>query len=154
MHPARLDIQRRLRVIVPVGTLIGLAVIAGMWVRYFMIAGNDNAAPDVWSRPLVWLTMAIFATVVAPPALFLAVRNYVWLIRHGVEAPGRVTSIGIVTHGGATPIGYAYNVDGVEYTMKRDTPNAMSQGYAVGTPVVVLVNPRKPRRAIVLHLEN
>jgi hypothetical protein len=154
MHPARLDIQRRLRVIIPVGILIGLALIAGMWVRYFMLAGNDNAASDVWSRPVVWLTLAIFATVLAPPVLFLAARNYVWLIRHGVEVPGRVTSIGTVTQGGATPIGYAYTVDGVELTMKRDTPNAMSEGYTVGTPVLVLVNPRKPRRAIVLHVGN
>jgi hypothetical protein len=138
---------------VPVGVLIGLAVIAGMWARYFMLAGNDdNAAADVWSRPVVWLTLAVFATVIAPPVLFFAVRNYIWLIRHGVEVPGRVTSIGSVTQGGATPIGYAYTVDGVQHTMKRDTPNAMSEGYTVGTPVIVLVNPRKPSRAIVLHV--
>jgi hypothetical protein len=152
MHPARLDIQRRLRVIVPVGILIGLTVIAAMWARYFMIASNDNAVPGVWSRPVVWLTLAIFATVVAPPVLFLAVRNYIWLIRHGVEVPGRVTSIGTVTQGGATPIGYAYTVGGVEHTMKRDTPNAMSEGYTVGTPVLLLVNPRKPGHAVVLHV--
>jgi hypothetical protein len=152
MHPARLDIQRRLKVLVPLGIVILVGVIAAMWIRYAMIVGNDNAAQDVWSRPIVWLVLAVFITVAAPPVLFVAVRNYTWLIRHGVEVPGRVTSIGIVTKNGATPIGYAYTVDGVEYTMKRDTPDAMSRGYEVGTPVLVLVDPRKPLRATVLHV--
>jgi hypothetical protein len=52
MHPARLDIQRRLRVIVPVGTLIGLAVIAGTLPARHL--GSENKAA---ARKIVRLTL-------------------------------------------------------------------------------------------------
>lgn len=154
MHPSRLQIQQRLRWIVPSGIVVGVLLIVGLWVRYAHLAGSDNAADDIWSRPIVWLALALAATIAGPPILFVATRNYVWLIRHGAEVRGRVVKVSLVTRGGATPVTYAYNVDGIEYTIKRDTPNMMADRYRPGTQVLVLIDPRKPSRATVLDLED
>jgi len=153
LHPSRLEIQQRLRWIIPAGIAIGAILIIALWFRYFHLAGSDNAADEIWSRPIVWLALALVATIAAPPILFVTTRNYVWLIRHGTEISGRVLSVGSVTKGGATPVTYAYNFGGVEYTTKRDTPNLFADRYQPGTPVLVLIDARKPSRATVLDLE-
>jgi len=153
MHASRAEIQKRLRVMIPVGIAVGAAAIIGAWLRYLAVASNDVAAEDIWSRPGVWLTLALVATVAAPPILFFAVRNYVWLIKFGQEVPGRVTSIGRVTHSGATPVTYAYTVDGIEHTMRRDTPNTDVERFQVGSQVIILVDPKRPKRATVLGLD-
>ncbi|QOV91135.1 DUF3592 domain-containing protein [Humisphaera borealis] len=129
-------------------------VTAGLWIGYFYVSGQEVPAKgaSVWSSSYVWLAMALVATLAAPPILFFAVRNFVWLIRHGTEVQGQVRSISPLSKGGSRPVTYAYSVNGVEYTMRRDTPTMYADKYTVGSQVLVLVDPNKPKRATVLEV--
>lgn len=152
MHPMRKQIDQRLRVLIPVGIALEALVTVGLWVGYFYYSSKSEpgvASSSTWTSPLPWLALALVATVAGPPLLVMAVRNYVWLIRNGAEVPGYVKSISPLRSGGAQPVTFAYSVNGVEYTLKRDSPYA--RDYSKGTPVVVLVDPAKPKRATVLE---
>lgn len=153
MHPKRLEINQRLRWLLPLGWGLGAAAIVGLWAAYFVMEGrNLKASPNTFDRPIVWLTLAILATVGVPVAMVTQVRSYVWLIRHGTEVPGRVTALSNLQKSGATPVTFAYAVNGVEHSIKRDMPVGEAEAYAVGTPLVVLVDPSKPKRATVLDV--
>ncbi len=139
----------------PIGIAVGVIVIIGLWVGYFVVAGWDDAqrGRGVMSKPYPWLALALVATFAAPPILFFAMRNYIWLIRHGTEIQGHVKSVSMVTHSGARPVTFAYSVNGKEYSVKRDTPNDTAKGYSPGTPVLLLVNPAKPKQVTVFDVD-
>lgn len=152
MHPKRTEIEQRLRWMIPVGAILLFGVIIAAWVRYYFLADGDETAQHATARPGTWLMIAIFATAAAPVAFF-TVSKYRWLIRHGQEIPGRVLSVGSVTHSVSTPVTYGYTVGGVEYSHKRDTANTICDDYQPGSPVLVLIDPNKPGRATILHIE-
>jgi hypothetical protein len=156
MHPKRLEINDRLRWLLPTGVACGAALVAALWAAYFYKAsqaGDDGRwIQNTFDRPAVWLVLAAAATVVVPVAFLVSGRNFVWLVRHGTEVWGRVVSVSALSHAGSRPVTYAYTVGGTEYTLKRDTPTLWADQYEPGTPVLVLVDPRKPRRATVLNV--
>jgi hypothetical protein len=157
MHPKRLEIQERLRWLVPVGIAAGVVVAAALWAAYLYKAGQvadtGRVSPNTFDRPEVWLALAAIVTLGLPIVFLVSVRNFTWLIRHGTEVQGRVTSVSRLSSSGSRPVTYAYTVGGTEYTMKRDTPNLFADRFEPGTPVVVLVDPSKPKRATVLHAD-
>jgi hypothetical protein len=153
MHPKRAEIDQRVRKLVPIGIGLGILLVIGLWVGYFYNAGREVTGknPSVWTSPYPWLALALVTTLVGPPVMFVSVRNYIWLIRHGTEVQGYVKSVSPLSKSGARPVTYRYSVNGVEYTMKRDTPTMYADNYAPGTPVLMLVDPDKPKRATVLE---
>src|SRR5687768_3834479 len=134
MHPKRIEINDRLRVLIPAGIALGIVVILGLWGGYIYFESREDAdlTTTWWQQPLVWVTMACVATFVAPPILYVKIKSYVWLMRHGDEVPGEVVSVGSFTKAGMTPVTYRYTVQGVDYTMKRDTPNLYANTYRPG----------------------
>ena len=88
------------------------------------------------------------ATVAGPPLLYLAGRNHLYLLEHGVEVDATVKSIAKLPVIGRRPVTYAYTVGGQPYTLKRDTDPGIKK-LKVGGTVRLLVDPRKPSNAVV-----
>jgi hypothetical protein len=70
------------------------------------------------------------------------------LIEHGVEITGRVTGFGKIRSTIMTPVYYEYDFEGVHYTGAADMLRDEAAKYNAGSDIVLLLNPKKPKRAV------
>ena len=103
MHPERAEIVNRMKWLVPTGIVLLIVGLAVLWIGYFRTAAAEDDSRESTQR-YVWLTMAIVMTVAGPPILYVAVRNFVHLVKHGIEVEGRVVSISPLSKGQGTPV--------------------------------------------------
>ena len=145
----REDMARRVKLMLTVAAAAGAVLIAVLWVVFWVkLSALTGRRGEEW--PATWLTFAILATVGVPIFLLTWSRN-LHLLRNGAEVPGRVVSVSPLAHSGSRPVTYTYVVDGVEHTVKRDTPQVYADEYRPGAAVRVLVDPKNPKRAMILN---
>jgi hypothetical protein len=132
------------------GVMIVLMVAA---IAVVLIGGRDPvrgfkpvSGSDRWITPAVAGLAIVITLVVAP----LKTRTASVLRRRGQRASARVVNVAQFAKAGQQPITVEYTVEGRPYTLKRDMLESDVEQFAEAGEAVVLYDPKKPARAMIL----
>ena len=105
------------------------------------------------SDPTAEKTYLIFAAIVTAlilPILVIKLRSVRALASRGIIVEGRVEKVRFRFRVGNHPTTVVYNVDGVDYRIRRDMEARRAQ---VGRKINILYDPQKPKRCDIVILE-
>ncbi|HZL36791.1 MAG TPA: hypothetical protein VFC78_15840 [Tepidisphaeraceae bacterium] len=158
MSNVRPDIAAKLRRSAFVPVVIGGIVILAFWIVYFLAAVmnvdllHHNQPPDRTALA-IYPIVCLAATILAVPVVFLGMRESFYLSRHGIQTSAIVAHVGMVSKNGIRPVTYAYEVQGKEFKVKRDTAQICIDRFNESTRITVVYDPKRPSRCHVLSSE-
>jgi hypothetical protein len=150
--------HRKLAVWVPWGTVGALVVV--FWVLFLLkrFAGLDLIGDKVIKSKDAGFEFyaALGLTVVGPIVGWIWMKRGLYLLEHGVVVQGRVKNkglfgTGVGTEGASIPVTFVYEVEGKEYTTRKDVPKVIALQYTEETRVEIYVDPKKPGRCMVIE---
>jgi hypothetical protein len=149
--------QREFRTAVKVPIAKFGAVVLLLWLLYGLrLAGIDllglmahNRAPGNPVPEFAYLMTAAAVSFFAIPLLILEIRKNQRLLKNGLRIEARFVSRSMLRKNGVVPVTFAYTVNGVEYTQRRDVAAIKADTYDQGTLIRIIVDPADPRKCMI-----
>jgi hypothetical protein len=148
------DIPSRTRNrIVFLHSLFPVLAVLLLWINYLLcavfhfdlIAFGSGTKQDTAGDSMIYLALALLATLVAPAFALVRVRKALSLARNGVEVTGTVTKIGMVSKAGLVKAVCEYNYQGTTFTHEWSHNKHATPSLAVGDALVLIIDPASPQ---------
>lgn len=155
IEPWREQGVRRARAIVIGSTTPGVVIIWALWVAYHFfqvdLFGWDRSDHPTPRGQATWtfFGLAALGTAAATTFGWLLYRHHAGLYRNGVGVYGRVVKR-LFKGGGMVRLKVGYAFGGRDFVKAMPVPSVLADEYERGRPVRLLVDPTRPRRAIVV----